>query len=117
VHLDELMVVRLRAVDDDEREVVIDVDLRALVELLGILDGERMELENLAQDVEVFLGWPAEIEPEEAVAIKKAFDRCAVERHFGRACVVDDLASRRVAQLFWCVNRAHSHRTDTFIRR
>jgi hypothetical protein len=40
------MVVELRAVDDDEDEVVVDVDLRPLVELLGVLDSKRMELKT-----------------------------------------------------------------------
>ncbi len=79
MHLDQSVIVGLRAVDDDEHEVVVGVDLRALVELLGIFDSERMELEDVAQDIEVFLTRPAEVEPEEGVAFKKAFDCRAVE--------------------------------------
>ena len=45
MHLDQSVIVGLRAVGDDEHEVVVDVDLRPLVELLGVLDGEGMELE------------------------------------------------------------------------
>ena len=55
MHLDEPIGVRDGAVDDDEDEVVVVVELGALPELLGVLDGERMELEDLAQDLVVVL--------------------------------------------------------------
>ena len=51
--------VELRAVDHDEHEVVVGINLRALVELLGILDGTWMKFEDLAQDVEAALSWTA----------------------------------------------------------
>ena len=68
MHLDQPVVVGAGAVDDDEDEVVIAVDFRSLVELLGIFEREGMELEDLAQDVEVVCSRVAKVEPEEAAA-------------------------------------------------
>ena len=53
MHLDEPVVVGRGAVDDEEDEVVVVVDLGALPEVLGVLDRERMELEDVAEDLEV----------------------------------------------------------------
>ena len=50
MHLDQPVVVGRGAVDDDEDEVVVFVELGALVEVLRVLDGERMELEDVAED-------------------------------------------------------------------
>ena len=75
MHLDEAVLVRDRAVDDDEDEVVVLVDLRALAELLRVLDGQRMELEDVAQDLEVVLARLVDIEPEERVRRRAASRR------------------------------------------
>src|SRR5438270_10620757 len=53
MHLDQPVVVGAGAVDDDKDEVVIAIDFRSLVELLRVFERKRMELEDLAQDVEV----------------------------------------------------------------
>jgi len=49
VHLDEPVVVRGGAVDDDEDEVVVLVDLRTLPEVLRVLDRQRVVAERLAE--------------------------------------------------------------------
>ena len=41
--------------DDQEDEVVIVLELRPLPEVLRILECERMELEDITEDGEVFL--------------------------------------------------------------
>ena len=53
VHLDQPVVVRRRAVHDEEDEVVVVIELGPLAELLRVLDRERMEPEDVAQDLEV----------------------------------------------------------------
>ena len=50
MHLDEPVLVGRGAVDDEEHVVVVVVDLRPLAEVLGVLDRERVELEDVAQD-------------------------------------------------------------------
>ena len=47
VHLNKSVFVGYGAVDDQEDEVVVIVELRPLAEVLGILDGQRMELEDI----------------------------------------------------------------------
>jgi hypothetical protein len=74
MHLDQPVVVGAGAVDDDEDEVVIAVDFRSLVELLRVFERERVELEDLAQDVEVVCSRMSEVEPEEAAACKQALE-------------------------------------------
>ena len=58
VHLDQPVLVGDGAVDDEEDEVVVVVELRPLAEVLRILERERMELEDIAQDGEVLLRRP-----------------------------------------------------------
>ena len=79
--------------NDDEDEVVVAVDFRSLVELLRVFGRERMELEDLAQDVEVVSSRVAEIEPEEAAASEQALACLAVEGDDFAALIVGDLAS------------------------
>ena len=94
VHLDKPVLVGRGAVDDDEDEVVVVVDLRPLAELLGILNRERVELEAVAQDLEVGAVRPVEVQPEEALPRKERVDRLAVEVDLPAAVVVDDVALR-----------------------
>ena len=65
MHLDEAVLVGDGAVDDEEDVVAVVVDLRALAEVLGVLDRERVELEDVAEDLEVLRVGLVEIEPEE----------------------------------------------------
>ena len=53
MHLDEPVLLRRGAIDDEEDKVVVVVDLRALAEVLRVLDRERMKSEGVAEDVEV----------------------------------------------------------------
>ena len=71
MHLDEPVVVGRGTVDDDEDEVVVVVDLRPLAELLGVLDGQRVELEDVAEDLEVLVVRLVEVEPEELVVCEQ----------------------------------------------
>ena len=70
VHLDETVVVGNCAVDDEEDVVVVVVDLGALSELLGVLDGERVELEDVAEDLVVVCasGWSMSSQKKESPA-------------------------------------------------
>jgi hypothetical protein len=68
MHLDKPVVVGRSAVNDEEEKVVVVVDLGALVKVLRVLDRERMEPEDVAQDIEVALRRPVEVEPEEVAA-------------------------------------------------
>ena len=92
VDLDEPVVVRDGAVDDEEDEVVVVVDLRPLAELLGVLDRERVELEDVAQDLEVAGLRFVEVEPEELAAREQPLDRLAAELHPAAARLVDHMA-------------------------
>ena len=95
VHLDEPVGVRDGAVDDDEDEVVVVVELGTLAELLGVLDRERVELEDLAQDREVVLIGPVDIDPEERAPGEQPLDVLATEAHLLAAAVVNDHAAVR----------------------
>jgi hypothetical protein len=66
VQLDDPVVVRCSAIVDDEDEVVVIVELGPLVEVLGVLDRERMEFEHIAEDLKVLVARLIEVEPEEA---------------------------------------------------
>src|SRR5262249_38714853 len=85
VHLDEPVLVGCRAVDDDEDEVVVLVDLGPLAKALRVLDGEWVELEDVAQDLEVARLRLREIEPEELAAGKELLDLAAFEMHLAAA--------------------------------
>src|SRR5881397_1357909 len=58
----------LERVEDDEVVVVVLVDLRPFVPLLRILDGERMKIQLLRREREVFALRIADVEPARAVA-------------------------------------------------
>src|SRR5207237_10352999 len=83
--------------DDEEREVVVAVDLRPLPELLGVLDGERMEGEDLAEEHEVVGVRAVEVEPEELALGQQLLDRLAVEGELLAALMVDHVADGRAA--------------------
>ena len=82
VHLDEAVVVGDGAVDDDEDEVVIFVEFGALAELFRVLDGERVELEDVAEDRVVGLVWLVDVDPEERVSSEKFVDVLTIEVEF-----------------------------------
>jgi len=79
VHLDQPVVVGDGAVDDEEDEVLVVVELRPLPEVLRVLDRERMEPEHVAQDPEALLLRPVEVDLEEAAAREQALDVLAAQ--------------------------------------
>src|SRR6185503_3205218 len=91
VHLDEPVDVgrRRRPVDDEEDEVIVLLELRALAELLRVLERERMEVENVPQHREVFRLGALEVEPEELAAREPRFDRGSVDPRVRRALAVE----------------------------
>jgi hypothetical protein len=95
VDLDQPVVVLHGAVDDDEDEVVVLVQLRALVEVLRILDGERMEAEGVAENLEVGVVRGVQVEPEELPRGQQLLDVLAVEVQLLRAAFVEDAAGLR----------------------
>ena len=68
MHLDEPVLTGSGPVDDDEDEVVVAVDFGSLIELFRVLDGERVELEDVAEDREVAFSRVVKIKPEEVSA-------------------------------------------------
>jgi len=92
VHLDETILVRRSSVGDDEDEVVVVLDLRALAEVLGILHCERVKLEGLPQDLEVLSLGLIEVKPEELSASEQFLDCLAAELDLRAAALVDDQA-------------------------
>ena len=91
MHLDEPVDVgrRRRPVDDEEDEVVVLLELRALAELLRVLERERVEVENVAQHREVVRLGALEVEPEELAAREPRFDRRSVDPRVRRALAVE----------------------------
>ena len=94
MHLDEPVLVRRGAVDDDEGEVVVGLDLRPLPEALRVLDGERVEVEDVPEDLEVLRHRLLEVEPEEVAVGEQAFHRLAVEVNLAASFRMDDVAER-----------------------
>src|SRR4029079_1425458 len=70
VHLDEAIDVRRRRgpVDDAEDIVVVLLELRALAELRRVLEGERVEAEDVTEKREVVRPGVFQVEPEELAA-------------------------------------------------
>jgi hypothetical protein len=58
VHLDQPVLVGDGAVDDQEGELVVVIELGPLAKVLRILESERMELKYITQYGEVLLGRP-----------------------------------------------------------
>ena len=63
-----------RAVEDEKDVIVVDVELRALPEMLAVLHRERVEAEDLMQLSEFLGSWRAQIEPKEVIAPKVVTD-------------------------------------------
>ena len=95
VHFDEAVVVGDGSVDHDENEVVIFVELGALRELLRVLDGERMELEDVAENRVVGLVRLIDVDPEEGVAGEELLHVLRLKWHLFAATVVNDGAGVR----------------------
>jgi hypothetical protein len=94
MHLDEPVVVWCGAIDDDQDEVVVVVELGPLVEVLGVFDRERMKLEHVAEDLKVPLAWLIEVEPEKVAAREQLRDLVTIEANLGAALTVNDVTDR-----------------------
>jgi hypothetical protein len=77
--------------------IVVVVDLCPLVEVLGVLDRQRMELEDVAQDLEISGLRPVEVKPEELSGREDALDRFPAEVDLALAGCVEDVALRRLS--------------------
>jgi hypothetical protein len=109
VHLDQAILVRRGAVEDEEEEVVVVVELRALVEALGVLERKRVKAEGLAEDREVALGGAVDVEPEEVAVLEPGLELVTIERG-DRAVAGDEVAQLR------CFSRTRAF-LPTFERR
>ena len=67
------------AVEDDQQAVAVVVDLRALAELLAVLDGQGREIEEVAQLGELVVRRRVEVEPEELAAVAERANPVGVE--------------------------------------
>ena len=94
VHLDQPVLIGDGAVDDQEDEVVVVVELRTLAEVLRILQGERMELEDIAQYGEVLLPRPGQVYPEEAAAREQTLEIVAAEIQLANLFFMNDMTDR-----------------------
>ena len=94
MHLNEPVIVGCSAIDDHKDEVVVVVELRPLVEVLGVFDRERMKLEHVAEDLKVVLARLIEIEPEEVAAREQPLDRVTIEVDLAAALIMDDILLR-----------------------
>ena len=111
MHLDESVVVRRSAIDDDEDEVVVFVELGALVELFRVFDCERVKLEHIAEDLKVRVARSIEVEPEEAIVREQAVDRDTIEAGLAAALIVDDITDREAgAGPELCRSNSRCHR-------
>ena len=67
--LDALVVVDVaRAAQHDEPVLVVLLDLRALMRLVRVLDGELVEVQLSREPVELLLGRVGDADPDEALA-------------------------------------------------
>jgi hypothetical protein len=98
VDLDQTVLVRRGPVDHEEDVVAVLVELGPLPELLGVLDRERMELEDVPQDLEVVRVGLVEVEPEETTLREELLDRLATEMR-QRGVLADDHMARAVGRL------------------
>ena len=114
VHLHKAVLVRRGAIDDDEDEVVVLVELRPLGELFGVFDCEWMKLEDVSQDLKVVVGRPVEIEPKEVASREQPLDRAAVEADLVAALTADDVTNRSTRPI-WCYGGAR--RLDAWLAR
>jgi hypothetical protein len=85
--------------------VVVLVDLGALAEVLGVLDRERVELEDVAEDREVRVVGLVEVEPEEPAVGEQSLHGLAAERDAVASLVLDDVADRRPGHSLGRVSR------------
>ena len=88
--LDEVVLVRRGAVDDEEDEVVVLVGLRSLAEVDGVLDRKRMEAEDLADEPQLLRLDAVEIEPEKLLVVPQLHKPISLDRDLGMFAPADD---------------------------
>ncbi len=93
VDLDEVVLVGRGAVDDEEDEVVVLVELGPLPEVHRVLDRERVEPEYLAEEPEQLVRRAVEVEPPEALLAGEPLEQRAVDADVLRAAAVDEMSS------------------------
>jgi hypothetical protein len=96
VHLDQSVFVGDGAVDDEKDEVVIVVELRSLTEVLGILQGERMELKDITEYREVLLRRLGKVDPKEAAAPSQTFEVVTAEMQVANLLFMYDMTGRGI---------------------
>jgi hypothetical protein len=94
VQLDQSVIVGRGAVDDEEDELVVVLDLRPLVELLGVFHGKQVELENVAEDLEVTRIRLVEVEPEEVAGGQQLRGLLPTEAELVAPAFMADVADR-----------------------
>src|SRR6185503_12479151 len=80
--------------DDEEREVVVLLDLRALAELARVLQRERVQVEGLLQQLEVGLAGIVDVEPEEDAVAQPRLDALGVDIRLDGSPGVDQMAGQ-----------------------
>ena len=66
-----LVEIGARRVEDQEEVVVVLLDLRPLALVAGVLDGERMEMEEPRHHLEVFGLRPGDVDPEPGAPVRE----------------------------------------------
>ena len=99
MHLDEAVrVLGAGGAEDNEEDVaVVVVDLRPLVEPPRVLERERMEVELLAQDLEVGRLRLVDVEPEEVAGGEQLAHPVALEMEPVALVAVDEVVGARDA--------------------
>ena len=110
VDLDDVVLVGRGAVDDQEDEVVVLVELGPLPEVHRVLDRQRVEPEYLAEQPEQLVGRAVQVEPPEALLAGEPLEQRAVDADVLRAAAVDEVGSHPGASF-------PSHRTAMLRRR
>ena len=93
----DLVILPFGGKDDDEVVVGILVYLRPLVLVADVLDGQRVELEGLLQQLEVGVVGALDVEPESLGALAQAFGELRRTRLELRALGRDQVAANVAA--------------------
>jgi NTP pyrophosphatase (non-canonical NTP hydrolase) len=94
VHLHEPIFIGSSAVDDEEHKVVIVVELRALAEVLRVLQCEWMEMEDITKNREIPVRRLVKIDPEEFVSCEQSFRALGTQMKLADLFGMDDVAGR-----------------------
>ena len=102
VDLDHRMAHRVGAEEDNRDEVPVAFDLGALPELGGVLNGERVNLEHVAQQGQCPLAGVVQVQPENFVAGQRLLDVGRFEVVVGGPVDADQVAVHAVHGLRPC---------------